>query len=73
LKYLGYPGARFLEGGIRAWQSAGLALEDGLAGAKVTIEEAQGDFGHTLFKGALAKSRPQMEHYLSWEEALISR
>jgi hypothetical protein len=60
----------YLEGGIRAWQKQGLPIEDGLEGSGITVEEAQGDFGHTVWKGALGKSRVQMERYLSWEEAL---
>lgn len=70
LKSLGYLNVEYLERGLGAWQKEGLPLADGLEGTGVTLEEAQGDFGHTLFRGALKKSRSQMERYLSWEEAL---
>ncbi len=70
LKSLGYHDVTYLEGGLRAWQREGLALQDGLDGADVTREEAQADFGHTLWTGALGKSTSEMQRYLSWEESL---
>ena len=70
LKSLGYRDITYLEGGLRAWQREGLGLQDGLDGADVTREEAQADFGHTLWTGALGKSTSDMQRYLSWEESL---
>jgi rhodanese-related sulfurtransferase len=70
LKSLGYRDVSYLEGGLRAWQREGIGLQDGLDGADVTREEAQADFGHTLWTGALGKSEADMKRYLSWEESL---
>ena len=71
LRQLGYAGVRVLEGGTRAWESGGRALEDGLAGTGVSTEDAQADFGHSVWSGALGKTRHDMERYLSWEIALV--
>jgi rhodanese-related sulfurtransferase len=71
LRGLGYRGARYLEGGVPAWQAEGLPVEDGLEGADVSVAEAQGDFGHTLWSGAMQRTRTDMENYLSWEENLV--
>jgi rhodanese-related sulfurtransferase len=73
LRSLGYTHARYLEGGLPAWSGAGLPVVDGLDGADVSREEAQSDFGSTLWTGALARTRADMEQYLSWEEALAHR
>jgi rhodanese-related sulfurtransferase len=70
LRGLGYRDVRYLDGGLAAASAAGLAQVDGLDGAAVTVEEAQADFGHTLWTGAARRSREDMERYLSWEEAL---
>lgn len=70
LKSLGYRDVNYLEEGLKAWQQERLDLHDGLDGADITREEAQADFGHTLWTGALGKSRADMERYLSWEESL---
>lgn len=71
LQAVGYTKVQVLEGGARAWESAGRALEDGLEGAGVSTEDAQADFGHSLWTGALGKSREDMERYLSWEIDLV--
>jgi hypothetical protein len=64
---------RFLEGGLPAWKGAGLPIVDGLEGADVPREVAQDDAGSTQWTGALARTRADMERYLSWEEALAHR
>jgi rhodanese-related sulfurtransferase len=71
LRALGYDAARYLAGGVPAWQSAGLPVEEGLEGADVSVAEAQGDFGHTLWSGAMQRTRADMENYLTWEENLV--
>jgi rhodanese-related sulfurtransferase len=70
LRALGYADASYLAGGLAAWQATALPWEEGLAGADVTVAEAQADYGHTLWHGAARRSREDMERYLSWEEAL---
>jgi rhodanese-related sulfurtransferase len=70
LRALGYAATRVLAGGLAAWLAAGLPLEEGLAGADVSVAEAQGDFGHTLWRGALERTPADMERYLTWEERL---
>jgi rhodanese-related sulfurtransferase len=70
---LGYTNVRCLDGGIAAWRSAGLPIDDGLEGADVTRAEAQGDFGSTLWSGAMARTREDMLKYLADEEALGHR
>ena len=71
LRQLGYTGVRVLEGGTGAWEGRGLALEDGLEGTGVSTEYAQADFGHSVWSGALGKTREDMEQYLSWEIDLV--
>ena len=71
LRELGYGKVRVLEGGSRSWESSGRALEDGLEGTGVSTEDAQADFGHSVWTGALGKSREDMERYLSWEIDLV--
>jgi rhodanese-related sulfurtransferase len=73
LRALGYADARYLEGGLAAWRAEGRAVVDGLEGADVTREEAQGDIGSTQWTGALARTRADMEKYLADEEALAHR
>ena len=60
-----------MESGTRAWESGGRGLEDGLEGTGVSTEDAQADFGHSVWSGALGKSRQDMERYLSWEIGLV--
>ena len=71
LRQLGYGDVRVLRGGTREWESGGRALEDGLEGTGVSTEDAQADFGHSVWHGALGKSREDMERYLSWEIDLV--
>ena len=71
LRQLGYGDVRVLRGGTRWWESGGRALEDGLEGTGVSTEDAQADFGHSVWHGALGKSREDMERYLSWEIDLV--
>lgn len=71
LRQLGYTAVQVLEGGTRSWESGGRALEDGLEGTGVSTEDAQADFGHSVWHGALGKSREDMERYLSWEIDLV--
>ena len=71
LRQLGYGDVRVLRGGTRAWESSGRTLEDGLEGTGVSTEDAQADFGHSVWHGALGKSREDMERYLSWEIDLV--
>jgi len=71
LRQLGYTAVQVLEGGTRAWESGGRALGDGLEGTGVSTEDAQADFGHSVWHGALGKSREDMERYLSWEIDLV--
>ena len=66
----GYRDVAYLDGGLGAWRAAGLPLVEGLDGADVSVAEAQNDFGHTLWSGALGRSRRDMEQYLTWEERL---
>jgi rhodanese-related sulfurtransferase len=73
LHALGYRNPRYLAGGLPAWRAAGYAVVDGLEGADVTREEAQGDIGSTQWTGALARTRADMEKYLADEEALAYR
>jgi rhodanese-related sulfurtransferase len=73
LRGLGYADPRYLQGGIVAWRAEGRAIVDGLGGADVSREEAQGDIGSTLWPGALARTRADMEKYLADEEALAYR
>ena len=65
LRELGYQRVCVLEGGLQ-----GRPLVQGLEGANVPREVAQGDIGHTQWTGPLAKTQGEMTHYLDWEEAL---
>lgn len=71
LRQRGYASVRVLDGGTRAWEQSGRALEDGIEGTGVSAEDAQADFGHSVWSGALGKSREDMERYLSWEIDLV--
>ena len=71
LRQLGYGDVRVLAGGTRSWESGGGVLEDGLEGTGVSTEDAQADFGHSVWAGALGKTREDMERYLSWEIDLV--
>ena len=71
LRQLGYTDVRVLQDGTRAWESSGRVMEDGLEGTGVSTEDAQADFGHSVWHGALGKSREDMERYLSWEIDLV--
>lgn len=71
LRTLGYKYVRVLEGGLRKYQSLGRPIEDGLEGTGVSAEQAQADFGHTVWEGALGKSLEDMQRYLSLEIQLV--
>ncbi len=71
LRQLDYTHVRVLDGGTRAWESDGRKMEDGIEGTGVSTEDAQADFGHSVWSGALGKSREDMERYLSWEIDLV--
>ncbi len=71
LRQLAYTDVRVLQGGTREWESGGRSLEDGLEGTGISTEDAQADFGHSVWHGALGKSREDMERYLSWEIDLV--
>jgi rhodanese-related sulfurtransferase len=73
LRDLGYADTAYLEGGVQSWGAADLPLVEGLDGADVTVAEAQADHGHTVWSGALGRTRADMEHYLSWEEELAHK
>jgi rhodanese-related sulfurtransferase len=73
LRDLGYANTAYLEGGLQSWGVAVLPLVEGLDGADVTVAEAQADHGHTVWSGALGRTRADMEHYLSWEEELAHK
>jgi rhodanese-related sulfurtransferase len=70
LHELGYQNVKYVQGGLKEWRKEGLDIKEGLDGANVSREEAQADFGHTVWNGALGKTRADMERYLAWEEAL---
>lgn len=67
---LGYSGARYLDGGFAAWQAAGKPVEEGLADAPATLDEAKGDTDPFHRRGILKRTREDMIKYLSWEEEL---
>jgi rhodanese-related sulfurtransferase len=73
LRSLGYRDVAYLEGGLPTWQRAGLPIVEGLQGANVTVAEAQADFGHTVWTGALGRSLADMGQYLSWEQDLAQQ
>lgn len=59
---LGYPSARVLAGGVRAWQAAGRPVE---SGATRLADEAD-----DVVQKPYERGRAAMEAYLRWEEAL---
>jgi rhodanese-related sulfurtransferase len=62
LKELGYPHVSVLEGGMVAWQKAGLAVEKGLAGVMAPPTDV-------VLSGP-DRNFADMQNYLRWEEAL---
>jgi rhodanese-related sulfurtransferase len=62
LRRLGYAAARVLDGGLAAWQAAGLPVE---AGAGTMLDEAD-----DVVQKPYERGRAAMEAYLRWEEAL---
>lgn len=68
---LGYKNVNYLEGGLSTWINNGRDLENNLNGADVTVEEAQFDFGKSVWSGGLKKTRTHMENYLTWEVNLV--
>ncbi|MEL7566534.1 MAG: rhodanese-like domain-containing protein [Dehalobacterium sp.] len=59
---LGYEDIQVLNGGIKAWQSAGFALESGYSGI---IDDPD-----DILPKSHERTREQMVKYLSWEEKL---
>jgi 3-mercaptopyruvate sulfurtransferase SseA len=59
---LGYPHVSVLEGGMVAWQKAGLAVEKGLAGVMAPPTDV-------VLSGP-DRNFADMQNYLRWEEAL---
>jgi rhodanese-related sulfurtransferase len=62
LKELGYAGVSVLEGGMLAWQKAGLPVEKGLAGVMAPPTDV-------VLSGP-DRNFADMQNYLRWEEAL---
>ena len=62
LKELGYQSVSALEGGIAAWQKAGLPLEKGLAGVMAPPTD--------VVPAGPDRNFADMQNYLRWEEAL---
>jgi rhodanese-related sulfurtransferase len=62
LKTLGYQNVSVLEGGMAAWQSAGLAVEHGLSGVMTPPTDV-------VLSGP-DRNFADMMNYLRWEEAL---
>ena len=62
LKELGYQGVAVLDGGMAAWQKAGLPLEKGLSGVMAAPTDV-------LLAGP-DRNFADMQNYLRWEEAL---
>ena len=62
LKELGYQSVAVLEGGMAAWQRAGLPVEKGLAGVMAPPNDVVLSGPDRNFK--------DMMNYLRWEEAL---
>lgn len=70
LAELGYDSA-VLGGGLTAWLEDGLAVEEGLEGADVSLREAKEDAELVARRPALLeRNREDMERYLDWEERL---
>ena len=62
LRRLGYPGARVLDGGTRAWERAGLAVERGATRLLDTADD--------VVQKPYDRGREAMERYLRWEAHL---
>jgi rhodanese-related sulfurtransferase len=62
LSRLGYRRASLLQGGVRAWQAAGLPLERGLTGVMAPPAD--------VVAAGPDRSYADMVQYLAWEEAL---
>src|SRR5215510_5543276 len=62
LKELGYQNVAVLEGGMAAWQAAGLPIEKGLAGVMAPPTD--------LVLSGPDRNFAEMMNYLRWEEAL---
>jgi rhodanese-related sulfurtransferase len=64
---LAYSRVRYLDGGVYAWQAAGLETTAGLDGADVDLKIAKDDVEMIGRRGPLARSRQDMIDYLTWE------
>ena len=62
LKETGYQQVTVLEGGMAAWQQAGLAVEQGLSGVMSPP--------HDVLPMGIDRNWADAMHYLRWEEAL---
>jgi 3-mercaptopyruvate sulfurtransferase SseA len=62
LKELGYPHVSVLDGGMLAWQKAGLPVERGLSGVMAPPTD--------LVLSGPDRNFADMQNYLRWEEAL---
>jgi rhodanese-related sulfurtransferase len=62
LKELGYPNVAALDGGMAAWQKAGLSVEKGLSGVMAPPTDV-------VLSGP-DRNFADMMNYLRWEEAL---
>jgi rhodanese-related sulfurtransferase len=65
LKELGYPHVSVLDGGMVAWQKAGLPVEKGLSGVMAPPTD--------LVLSGPDRNFADMQNYLRWEEALGSK
>jgi len=65
LKELGYQHTSVLDGGMRAWQAAGLPVEKGLSGVMAPPTDV-------VLSGP-DRNFADMQNYLRWEEALGSK
>jgi 3-mercaptopyruvate sulfurtransferase SseA len=65
LKELGYQSVAVLEGGMAAWQAAGLPVEKGLAGVMSPPND--------MVLSGPDRNFADMMNYLRWEEALGAR
>lgn len=68
---LGFSNVRVLADGLAVWTQAGGKLEEGLAGADVSLREAKEDAELVAQRPRLLeRNREDMERYLDWEERL---